>query len=384
MKKILIAAGIVAVIAVIVVANLKAKPAGKEVEIAVAAAGDITSRVEATGKLKAKQQVNISAETIARIRRINFAEGDYVQKGALLIELDDDQARANRNLAEANLQQAEQNLRRSQALFEKNLISRDAFDQIKLSYTSAKTSFEQAQDSYLKTKIYSPISGRIIQLNVKEGETVVMGTMNNTGTILMVIADLSSMIAVVNIDETDIPQLRTGQHADITADALPDSAFPGTVTKIGLMPITTMTATEQATSFEVEIEMKNFSPALRPGMNVNANIITSEKTGILTVPVQTISRRRKDNKTTETVFIVKNRKAEQREVKTGASSDTEIEIVSGIEFGDTVITGPYRILSKLKDRDQITFKTVASDSVGGRKAGGNSGGRRGFRVRIGH
>lgn len=383
MKKILIVTGIVAVIAVIVVANLKAKPAGKEVEITVAAAGDITSRVEATGKLKAKQQVNISAETIARIQRINFAEGDYVQKGALLIELDDDQARANRNLAEANLQQAEQNLHRSQALFEKNLISRDAFDQVKLNYTSAKTSFEQAQDSYLKTKIYSPISGRIIQLNVKVGETVVMGTMNNSGTILMVIADLSSMIAVVNIDETDIPQLRIGQHAEITADALPDSTFPGTVTKIGLMPITTMTATEQATSFEVEIEMKNFSSSLRPGMNVNANIITSEKTGILTIPVQAISRRRKDKKLNETVFIVKNRKAELREVQTGSSSDTDMEIISGIEIGDTVITGPYRILSKLKDRDPVTFKAVASDSGFGIKAGGNSGGRRGLRVRIG-
>jgi HlyD family secretion protein len=384
MKKILIIVGVIVVIAVIVLVNIKAKPAGKEVEIAVADTGSITSRVESTGELKAKEQVNISAETIARIRRINFAEGDYVKKGALLIELDDDQASANRNLAEANLKQAEQNLRRSQALFDKKLISQDAFDQIKLNYTSAKTSYEQSQDSYLKTKIYAPITGRIIQLNVKAGETVVMGTMNNSGTILMVLADMSSMIAVVDIDETDIPQLRIGQHAEITADALPDSIFSGTVTKIGLMPITNMLSTEQATSFEVEVEMKDFSTTLRPGMNVSADIITSEKTGIRTVPVQAITRRMKDKKMNESVFIVKDRAAELREVTTGSSSDTDIEIKSGIELGDTIIIGPYRILSKLKERDKVTFEAAANDSGPGRKGGGNPGGRRGMRIRIGH
>ncbi len=383
MKKILIIVGVIVVIAVIVLVNIKAKPGGLDVEISIAKNGEITSRVESTGELKAKEQVNISAQTIAQIDKIHYAEGAYVNKNALLIELDDTQALATQVLTRASLKQAEDNLKRGQALFDKNLISEQDFNQVQLEYTTAKTKDDQANDALRKTRIYAPIAGRIIQLNVKEGETVVMGTMNNSGTILMVLADMSTMIAVVDIDETDIPQISIGQKAEITADALPDSVFSGTVTKIGLMPIKSLTSTEQAINFEVEVEMKVFSPTLRPGMTVNADIITSEKTGILTVPVQAISRRMKDKKMNETVFIVKDRTAEVREVTTGSSNDTDIEIKTGIEVDDTIITGPYRVVSKLKDRDKVKFEAVPNDSGAGRK-GGSPGGGRGMRIRIGH
>lgn len=381
MKKILIVVGIVVVILVIVFVNLKAKPSGRDVEVSIAGKSDITSRVESTGELKAKDQVNISAQTIAQIDKIYYAEGDYVKAGALLIQLDNTQAEANQTLAEASLKQADQDLRRGQALFDKKLISQQDFDQVQLNYTTAKTKYDQAHDALLKTRISAPISGRIIQLNVKEGETVVMGTMNNSGTILMVLADMSTMIAVVDVDETDVPELRLGQSAEVTADALPDSIFNGKVTKIGLMPVPNMLATDQATNFEVEVEMKEFSPLLRPGMNVTAKIITSQKKDILTVPVQAVGRRMKDKKMTETVFIAKSKKAVLREIKTGASSDTDIEILSGIEIGDTVIVGPYRILSKLKDKETVTFAALPSDTNAVRK--GSPQGRPRVRLRIG-
>jgi HlyD family secretion protein len=383
MKKIYIVIGIVVIILVLVIVNLKAKPAGQNVEISIAGKGEITSRVESTGELKAKDQVNISAQTIAQINKINYAEGDYVKSGALLIQLDDTQAESNQALAQAGLAQAEQDLNRGRALFDKKLISQQEFDQVQLSYTSTKTKFDQAHDALLKTRIYAPIAGRIIQLNVKEGETVVMGTMNNSGTILMVLANMSTMIAVVDIDETDVPDLKLGQTAEVTADALPDSVFNGKVTKIGLMPVPNMLATDQATNFEVEIEMKAFSPLLRPGMNVSVDVITSEKKDILTIPVQAMGRRMKDKKITETAFVVKGKKAVLTEIKTGSSSDTDVEILSGIELGDTVITGPYRILSKLKDNEPVSFSPVPGDTTkGGRKSGSPSG-RPGMRIHIG-
>jgi len=381
MKKILIVIGIVVVILVIVFVNLKAKPSGRDVEVAIAGKSDITSRVESTGELKAKDQVNISAQTIAQIDKIYYVEGDYVKTGALLIQLDNTQAEANQTLTEASLKQADQDLHRGQALFDKKLISQQDFDQVQLNYTTAKTKNDQAHDALLKTRISAPIAGRIIQLNVKEGETVVMGTMNNSGTILMVLADMSTMIAVVDVDETDVPELRLDQSAEVTADALPDSIFNGKVTKIGLMPVPNALSTDQATNFEVEVEMKEFSPLLRPGMNVTAKIITSQKKDILTVPVQAVGRRMKDKKMTETVFIAKGKKAVLKEIKTGASSDTDIEILSGIEIGDTVIVGPYRILSKLKDKETVTFAALPSDTNAVRK--GSPQGRPRVRLRIG-
>jgi HlyD family secretion protein len=208
-----------------------------------------------------------------------------------------------------------------------------------------------------------------LKINVEEGETAVMGTMNYPGTVLMTIADLSQMIAVVNIDETDVPHVATGQFAEIVADALPDSTYPGEVTKVGLMPITSQLSTEQVTDFEVEVEMDDFSSLLRPGMNVKADIITSEKTDVLTVPIQAVGKRNINDKTSETVFVVENNAAYLKEITIGSSSDTETEIVSGIAEGDTVIIGPYRVLSKLKDGQLVHFQVSEQDTSSVQSAG---------------
>jgi HlyD family secretion protein len=201
-----------------------------------------------------------------------------------------------------------------------------------------------------------------MKINVEEGETAVMGTINYAGTVLMTIADLSRMIAVVTIDETDVPVVKVGQDANITADALPDSVYSGKVTKVGLMPITSQLTTEKVTDFEVEIEMNEFSPLLRPGMNVKTEIVTSEKEGVLTIPIQASGKRKIDDKTAETVFVVQDGKAHLQEITTGVSSDTQIEIISGIAEGDTVIIGPYRMLSKMQDGQQVRFEISEGDT----------------------
>jgi HlyD family secretion protein len=174
---------------------------------------------------------------------------------------------------------------------------------------------------------------------------------------------MSAMIAVVKIDETEVPQVKSEQQAEVTADALPDSVYKGVVTKVGLMPITSIATatTEKTTDFEVEIELKDFSESLRPGMNVKAEIITSKKSDVLVVPIQAVGKRKIKDKTTESVFVVEKGKAVLKEIQAGISSDTEMEIISGINEGDTIITGPYRVLSKLKDGTRVEIKTTSEE-----------------------
>ena len=362
-KKFIFIIGAVIIIIIVSVLNIVQGDKGKEVEVKIIEKGDIISEVTASGELRAKSQVDISAETIGRIKQIYFKEGDYVKKGGLLIELYDVQVKASKKLAQAQLNQAKQDLVRAEKLYEKDLISKESYEKILLSYEATKAQYEQAVDSYKKTKIYAPISGKIMKINVEEGETAVMGTMNYQGTVLMTIADMSMMIAVVTIDETDVPTVAVGQNVEVIADALPDSTYYGKVTKVGLMPITSQLTTEKVTDFEVEVELEKFSPLLRPGMNVKTEIITNEKSDVLIIPIQASGKRKVEDKTTETVFKVEGSKAVLKEIITGASSDTDIEIISGVEQGDTVIIGPYRVLSKLKDGQQVEFEIEDEDTT---------------------
>jgi HlyD family secretion protein len=365
MKKLIFVIGGIIIVTIIIIITLTRQQTGTEVEITIAEKGEIVSMVTASGELRAKSQVDISAETIARIKRIRFREGDNVKKGDLLIELDNVKVDASRKLAHAQMLQAEQDLDRGRQLYEKELISRESFEKIELSYESARAQYEQALDAFKKTRIYAPIHGKVMKINVEEGETAVMGTMNYQGTVLMTIADMSTMIAVVTIDETDVPQVKVDQTAKVTADAMPDSSFPGSVTKVGLMPITSQLSTEKVTDFEVEIELEDFSALLRPGMNVKTEIVTSEKQDVLLIPIQASGKRKIDDKTVESAYIVREGKAVLQEVETGVSSDNEIEILSGIEPGDTVITGPYRVLSTLKDGQAVKYKTEEPDTSTG-------------------
>jgi HlyD family secretion protein len=361
-KKLIIIVGVIVVVGVIIALNVLPKKEGQEVEVAVVARGEIVSMVTASGELRAKSQIDISAEMIGRIKRVHYTEGDYVKKGALVIELDDVKADANRKLAQAQLKQAEQAYDRGMQLFQKELISQESFEKIELSYETARAQYEQAHDTYRKTRIYAPISGKIMKLNVEEGETAMMGTTNIQGTVLMTIADMSSMVAVVTIDETDVPQVRISQAVEVIADALPDSMYPGVVTKVGLMPITSQLTTEKVTDFEVEIELKEFSPLLRPGMNVKVEITTDEKTDVFVIPIQASGKRKIEEEMSETVFLVHEGKAHLTEVETGIASDIELEILTGLQEGDTIIIGPYRVLSKLKDGQPVTF-TIAEDDT---------------------
>ncbi|MEO0085825.1 MAG: efflux RND transporter periplasmic adaptor subunit, partial [candidate division WOR-3 bacterium] len=311
-RTILIVIIVVVVLAALVIANLARKPEGIAVETKPAAYGSILSKVSVTGELKAEAQVNLQAQVMGVVAKLYVKEGDRVRRGDILLELDRKSYEAALISARSHYTQARLSFARLESLHATNLISREAWEAGQAAFDMARAQFEQAQDQYDKTVIRAPISGTVAQVNIKEGETVIIGTMNNPGTVLMVIADMARMQAIVDVDETDVVRVAVGQKATVEVDALPDTSFSGTITQVGYMPSAASllsTATVKGTTFEVEITLDTTAPQLRPGMNVHADIITAELDSVLTIPIQAAGRREVEGKETETVFLVKDGKA---------------------------------------------------------------------------
>jgi HlyD family secretion protein len=355
---------VVVVIGLIVVANLKSKTSsGTEVETQKVKYGSILSKVSATGALRAKAQVNLQAQVMGVVDKLPVKEGDLVHAGDVLLELDRKSYEANLLLARARFDQARSSHTRVESLYAAKLIASEAYEASRAGLDMARAQLEQAQDQYDKTVIRAPISGMVTQLNIEEGEAVMIGTMNYSGTVLMVLADLSRMQALIDVDEADVVSVTDGQAAKVFVDALPDTSFPGHVTRIAYMPTqNVLSATQQSTTFEVEVTLDTTAPALRPGMNVRAEITTAELDSVLVIPVQASGRREVKGKETETVFLIKEGKAALTPIRTGKTSETEMEVVDGLKPGDEVITGPYKTLSKLTEGQRVSGKP-AKDSI---------------------
>jgi HlyD family secretion protein len=363
-RTIIIVAGIVVVLGLIIVSNLKRKTGGgDEVETQKVKYGSILSQVSATGALRAKAQVNLQAQVMGVVDKLPVKEGDLVSRGDVLLELDRKSYEANMVLARARFVQAGLSHARVESLYGQKLVSAEQFEASRAAYDMAKAQYDEAQDQYDKTTIRAPISGMVTQLNIEEGEAVMIGTMNYSGTVLMVLADMSQMQALIDVDEADVVSVALGQAATIYVDALPDTSFPSHVTRIAYMPTqNVLSTTQQTTTFEVEVTLDSTAPALRPGMNVRAEITTAQLDSVLVIPVQAAGRREVKGKETETVFLIKDGKTVLAPIRTGKTSDTEIEVVDGLKPGDEVITGPYKKLAKLTEGQRVTGKP-AKDST---------------------
>lgn len=357
-RTILIVAGIVVVLGLIVVANLKSKAAGGEnVETQKVKYGSILSKVSATGALRAKSQVSLQAQVMGTVDQLPVKEGQWVNEGETLLVLDRRSYEANMLLAKSRLEQAQLSYARVESLNAAKLVAAQDFEVSRAAYEMSKAQYDQAADDYDKTVIRAPISGTVAQLNIDVGEAVMIGTMNYSGTVLMVLADLSRMQALIDVDEADVVSVAIGQPAQVYVDALPDTSFPGHVTNIAYMPTqNVLSSTQQTTTFEVEVTLDSTAPALRPGMNVRAEITTAKLDSVLVIPVQASGRRDVKGKETETVFLVKGGKAVLTPIRTGRTSETQMEVLDGLKQGDEVITGPYKTLSKLTDGDRVTAK----------------------------
>jgi len=353
-RTLLMVIGIVVFLAVVTVLNLRKTDSGDAVETTKVKYGSILSQVSATGELKAKAQVNLQAQVMGIVSRLAVEEGDLVKKGDVLLELEQQAYQAQLVQARAGFTQASLSHARVESLYTRKLVSDQDHEASKAAFDMARAQYDAAQDQFERTTIRAPISGTVVKVNVKEGETVIIGTMNAIGTVILVLADMSQMEAWVDVDETDVVALALGQMARVEVDAVPDTSFSGRVTKVGYMPTQNVLSAEtQGTDFEVVVTLDSTAPMLRPGMSVSTDITTASLDSVLVVPVQAVGRRTVEDKDEETVFVVEDGKAVLRTVKTGNTGANDIQVLEGLRPDDEVITGPYKTLAKLKEGRRV-------------------------------
>ncbi len=363
-----------------------------EVQTATVARETIIQKVNATGRIQPKTQIRISADVSARITVLHVKEGQWVGKGALLVELDRERymaavesaeatvrsAQANSKLVMENMNKAEKDYDRSRDLIARRLESQAAMDAADAAYKveiaryeaaldqveQARATLKQAQDDLSKTMIYAPMTGTISDLNKEQGEIAIGSQFQED--IILVVADLNEMEAQVNVDENDIVSVEIGQHAEITVDALFGEKLMGTVSEIANSANTGDAGTaNQKTEFEVRIAISGEISKLRPGMTASADMFTETKPNVVGIPIQSVAVRTIDQLTlegeevsdaekrftadadgfVEIVFCVEDGKVIARQVETGIQSDDMIEIISGIEEDEVVVTGSYRAIS---------------------------------------
>lgn len=432
-KKILIGAGIVVVLGGVAFANFKFKRTeGITVNTEAVKKRKLEAIVSASGKIQPKRFVNISADTSGRVTELAVEEGDRVKQGQFLLQIDPRNIRTRVTSGEASLgaarssaeqlklalessrtqlKLAQDNYKRQQELWKGGLTTREQFERAEselrvreqdlraqeqnvrtqqLRMDQEAATLENARTDLSKVRIEAPIDGIITRRNVEQGETAVVGTMNNAGTVLLQVADMSVIEAEVEVDETDIPSVRIGQTAKVTVDAKPGSTFTARVTEIGNSPIqTTGSAASQATNFKVTLQIEGEIPDVRPGFTCTAEITTATRENALAVPIQATTVREvvldekgvivredvkpgaprrtggvqaaelkpgQERKEVEGVFVVRDGKALFEPIKTGIAGEKYFEVITGLKDGDAVIVGPFSSVRTLADGSAVKIE----------------------------
>ena len=398
MKRWLIGALVLLVLVAVVVGSIRSSRGerGERVYVEPVERDDITQVVKASGDVQARVSVDISAHVVAKIEDLYVEEGQAVEAGQPFLELEKEaftaaadsgraqlrQAQTRVRQAEVALADAEVRLRRARRLAEEGIVAAEQLEAAELERTSseltlveardavanARASLTKAMDDLGKTTIYAPISGRVVELNAEEGEVVVSGMMNNPATKIATVADLSELLAELDVDENEIVDVRVGQPVNVTVDAVPDRIYRGRVVEVGSSG-STRAGQGDVTFFEVDVLLEDADERLRPGMSVRAEIEVAGREDALVVPVQAVVERDAEpdpeaeeepvrppgegGDTVSVVFVVTDGKAVRRPVETGLSTITHVEIVSGVEAGETVVTGPFRTLRDLEDGEAV-------------------------------
>ena len=451
-KKVLIGIGAALVLGIIVAVSVyQSQKNVVTVQTGKVQKQNLASVVSASGEIKPKTYVNIGANAFGKIIKLHVKEGDHVKEGQLLAQLENVQSSADVNATRASVQAAETDAvagdaalktsladlnraksdavhakldwERAQGLYNAALIAKQDYDVKKAAWESADAGLAQAEakvaqakaqkdsmdkhitqsqanltrftDVLQKTTYEAPFDGVITNLPVREGETVVIGIQNSPGSTLMTLADMSVITSEVKVDETDIVNVRLGQPADVTIDAIPHKTFHGVVSEIGDNAIVRSTgvATSQATStseeakdFKVVVTLTDPPADLRPGLSSTAKITTAVRSSVLSIPIQALTVRTqadlvpkdagkgsveaatrapaeaskpKDNEEVQGVFVIRKKKAEFVPVDTGISGTTDIEVTKGVQEGDEVVTGSYKVLRTLKPGTSVKIDNSA-------------------------
>jgi HlyD family secretion protein len=451
-KKVLI--GVVGVSAALIVLGIAVHESNKgvvTVQTGKAERQDLSSIVSASGEIKPKTYVNIGANAFGKITHLYVKEGDRVRKGQLLAQLENVQsaadveatkasleasrtdalaAEANLNTAKADLNRAKADVERmrldwdrAEGLYKAELIAKSEYETRKANWQSAEAGLAQAEarvaqakaqldsagrhvaqtnasltrasDVLQKTVYAAPYNGMITNLPVREGETVVIGIQNAPGSTLMTLADMSVITAEVKVDETDIVNVRLGQPAEVTIDAIPKKVFHATVSEIGNNAIVRSTgvatsqqasASQEAKDFKVVVTLQDPPEDLRPGLSTTAKITTATRSNVVTIPIQALTIRReedleaasaekgsvqaaapqkdasKNKKESEVqgVFVIRDKKAQFVPVQTGITGTTDIEVLSGLTQGDEIVTGSYKVLRTVKPGTSVKIDNSAA------------------------
>ena len=435
-RKLIIGLLLVVVLGGLAWANLgMRRQSGIGVNVEKIEARDLESIVSASGKVQPKRSVNISAETMGKVVHVAVNEGELVKKGQLLLEIDPKNLETRVQNSEAGLasarsqleqtkgqientkvalKEAEDAAKRAEDMFKGGLLPRDQYERAQNEVKRQKTNLqvgdqsvttqqqrikqeeanlESARYELNKLHVVSPISGLVTRRSIEEGETAVVGTMNNAGTVLMQIADLSVIETEIEVDETDIPYIRVGQPSKVTIDAIPDKTFTGKVTEVGNSPIQAagQATTGRATNFKVTVTIDGQVPNVRPGFTCTATITTATRQKVMSVPIQAMTVRElvvdasgevvpretpqpapgaktsssprmqapqelkpgQKRQEVEGVFMIKDGHAVFVPVKTGVSGDKYFEVLKGLSIGDEVITGPFASVRNLREGDAV-------------------------------
>ena len=383
----------------------KKRHAGTEVRLEQVSRRDLVASVTASGKIEAKTSVDISADITGRIIDIAVREGDLVKRGQFLLQIDPAQYQAAVARAQGVVSSTEATLLQTRATRDQarrawdrarqlkemgdNLIAPEtseqaqtALDVAEANYQASKAQLDQARaslqeskDNLAKTRLTSPISGRVVRLAVEEGEVAVPGTFSRETGLLMTIADLSVILAKVQVDETDVVRLSSNDSVEVTIDAYRDTTFWGRVSKIShsakLTPTETASgSSDRAVDFDVEITLRNPPADIRPDLSCTARIITDTRNHALSIPIIALTVRdhervpnenpnvdttklKRLGKEAEGVFVVRDGQVTFRPVKVGIAGDEYFEVIDGLREGETIVAGTYQAIRDLKDGARV-------------------------------
>lgn len=399
LQKGLVGVAIVAVLGTAAALSLRGGSGrGASVRMADIDRRDLVASVTASGNIRARRSVDISSDVSARVAELLVREGEDVSAGQVLLRLDRTQleairARSQASVSQATAQASQQsaNLTRQRREYDRirglwmrdsllvsrqqvedaetNLeVARANMDAAEYGVQVAQASLEEAEDRLGKTIFRAPMDGKVTRLNVEEGETVVVGTMNNAGSLVLTISDLSVVEVVVQMDETDVPRLALGDSAKIEIDAYPSKVFSARVTEIGNSAIrppsqTATSGQQQAIDFEVVLTLDPTDADLRPDLSATAEIVTDISNDAISVPIIALTVREDTLVTTggseseiEGVFIVTDGIATFRPVTVGIAGDEYFEVLDGLEPGETVVSGPYQTIRTLRSGDPVRLE----------------------------
>lgn len=403
MNKFLIGVAVLVALGLVVVASIRGANGKKGVKVYAEEVKrrDLTQIVKASGEIEPRVRVALSAHVIGKIEKMMVQEGQWIEKGRPFLQLEQqaflaqrDQWAAQLRSAETSVRQAEvsladvrNRLERAKKLSQEGIFTDQQLEDAQLQEKSAMLRLEEthqsveqaranltkAQDDLSKTTIFAPLSGRVIELNAEEGEVVVSGTMNNPGSVIGVIADMSELLATVDVDETEIVNVELDQDAVLKVDALPSREYHGKVVEVGSSGFS-RAAQPDVTFFKVKILLDQVDDSLRARMSVRAEIKTEKHEDAWVVPIQAVVEREEKTgdgagEPVKVVFVIEGGKARKIPVATGLSDETHVELTEGAAPGLQVITGPYRTLRDLEEGDHVArSETSEKDDQDKKKA----------------